>query len=422
MAHPVGIVQRGPGVGGGKGQLTVRRLLIEAQLVVGMVDGGRGLHVAPLGDPLLGHQVETVERTFDAAHRLPAVHQDFGGAIQVGPGDPVEVVQAVVFENQPGRVMAEEVVGVRHCCRAVGIVHFDGGLTVTGVADMAVDARQAGASGGTREGMPGIVVIQGFVSTGGGAYFADAQQAVQGPVGECPPGLLLGGQEQVCDAVVGIRQFQHEAHVGLIRMQVHLDGAGAAGQAQQAAPGIPDLAEQGLAVESVVGQRDRTTVSGLYLDRQGNRLGSAAEHLQDFHLPGLVRHPVKTAAQVIGMKAVEFLLFHEQASVGGGFGDLEGFASAEREDLRSGTELRQLQTPAHAVAGVAGVEGAEGQGQRHSGAGQVIGLEFRQGDGHGVQPGARVNAAADETHEVEGVGMQGRGHKVSLGNGRMESV
>ncbi|MEE5041724.1 hypothetical protein V2K11_26320, partial [Pseudomonas alliivorans] len=79
------------------------------------------------------------------------------------------------------------------------------------------------------------------------------------------------------------------------------------------------------------------------------------------------------------METVEFLLFHEQASVAGGFGDLEGLAGAERKDLRSGVELRQLQAPAHAVADVTGVEGAEGQGQRDGGAGQVLGLEFGQG-------------------------------------------
>ncbi|RMM05121.1 hypothetical protein ALQ84_200275 [Pseudomonas caricapapayae] len=117
--------------------------------------------------------------------------------------------------------------------------------------------------------------------------------------------------------------------------------------------------------------------------------------------------PEGVAAGVMNVKTVEFLLLHQQpGTVNAGVGDLEGLAAAQREHARDGVILGELQVPAKAVAGVPGIERAEGQGDGHERAGQVIGLELWQADRGGVQPGTRIDPAAEETHEVEGVRVQ----------------
>ncbi|MNE57424.1 hypothetical protein D3C80_1523870 [compost metagenome] len=69
--------------------------------------------------------------------------------------------------------------------------------------------------------------------------------------------------------------------------------------------------------------------------------------------------------------------------------------------------MRQLQVPALAVACVLLIERVEEQRQGQAWAEQGVGFDLRQVERHRVLACTRVDAALQETHEVEGVGVQG---------------
>ncbi|MHC8305649.1 hypothetical protein [Pseudomonas sp. PB3P13] len=101
---------------------------------------------------------------------------------------------------------------------------------------------------------------------------------------------------------------------------------------------------------------------------------------------------VALVAQVMEMKGVDFL-FRNVRTIGPAENDLEGFTGIQRQNAVDGIELRQLQVPALAETAVGGVECVKRQLQGNDRATEVIGLEFRQRDGAGVLPGARVDLA-----------------------------
>ena len=373
--------------------------------VFGVVIGQHPFDAVLLRRDFFSEQVEPVERAGYRAQDIAAVLQDGDRAIFIVMVDVIEVVLAIVVPVLQGVVAKEVVVGV-------AVVHLDHGLPKTGVAAVAIDpgqwvARRAGKD------VALIEILDGFPAAHRSLDFNQAGAAKHLLVAETPGSFLRRRQDDGGDLTVAIELHlesgQRRAVGPAVRMQVQLDErtAGIALNAQQRGEGIADGVQQLAAVERNIRQADGMARRRADRAGQGDPLLAAAAGDQGFHQSGLVHHAVSLVALVMKVERVEFFLL--DVRLASAAGDLEILAAAQGQHLVFRRELRQVQVPAHAEAGVDHVQRVELQLQRHGRTAESVALEFRHVHGHGVLARARIDAMLHKTHEVECIGMHGTG-------------
>ncbi|PBI97098.1 hypothetical protein BSG18_57490 [Pseudomonas ogarae] len=328
----------------GLGQLEIRRLLFEVPLD-GVVSGEHPLHAIALGSGFFGEQVKTVEGTLHRAHHCPSHFMLGGGAVGVGAGDLVQLVQAVALPIDVGAVTDEVFQGVL-------VAHFHRWLLEAGKELMTGDPWQVHPPTVARVGMTRVEVLDGFTPADRCLDLLDAVQAAHLLVIEAPTGTLLGGQDNLGHLTLGIEPElearQRRATWASLGVQENLDLCVVVGAVdlQQFAQIIADRCQALAAVEANVSQIDLVPGGGMDLHGQGHLLIAAAADPQGFDQTGFVHDPIDIVAIVEEVEAVEFLFL--DPGRGAAAGDLEGFAGGQGKDAVVGRELGQVEIPTDA--------------------------------------------------------------------------
>ena len=292
-----------------------------------------------------GEQVKTVEGTLHRAHHCPSHFMLGGGAVGVGAGDLVQLVQAVALPIDVGAVTDEVFQGVL-------VAHFHRWLLEAGKELMTGDPWQVHPPTVARVGMTRVEVLDGFTPADRCLDLLDAVQAAHLLVIEAPTGTLLGGQDNLGHLTLGIEPElearQRRATWASLGVQENLDLCVVVGAVdlQQFAQIIADRCQALAAVEANVSQIDLVPGGGMDLHGQGHLLIAAAADPQGFDQTGFVHDPIDIVAIVEEVEAVEFLFL--DPGRGAAAGDLEGFAGGQGKDAVVGRELGQVEIPTDA--------------------------------------------------------------------------
>ena len=397
------VALQGPGLGHRVRQLKEVRLVGELQVGQFMVGGGDGFNAALLGSDLFGHQVETVEAAFDGAQYLAIEVMAGGGVVaEVGLGRLVEVVLALVGPGDAGaiaeKVIAAEGVGVLHVGGFIQRIRLEN--VFGGIGQRACDPRKR---------VTVFLVGHRLDATDGVGQASQVVQAANGSIGEVPARLVGAGQGDPGQLVAF--QAQGEAGMGVGRgVQVEqYPGVAAVVDAQQGALAVvADRRQARLAVEDLIRQVDAMPGGRQYPHRQGH-VEAWALGFEDFdkaRFMGNAQALVFAFADVAELEAFQFALRDDRGLPRAVIGDLEAFAGVQLEHAIGEAEAGQFKAPADAEAAVAFVHRVEAQLQGQIGAAQCVGVECRQVDAQCILAGAWVDTALNETHEVEGIGMQ----------------